>query len=559
MRRFAIAFLCCLFLVTAVSAAGSVTDLQSGTTVASDGTCQVVLTVQLRLEEAPGTVSFPLPADARHVSVDGSSVRTQLEGGKRTVDLSGRFAAAGTYTFVIRYDLPDAVTAESSGKLHLKLEILSGFGYPIEKMRFSVTLPGTPEGTPAFTSTYHQEAVDALLSTQVEGSTIQCEFLQSLNDHETLSMDLPVTQAQFPQSIAKRWSLSYDDILMYILLLLALLYWLAALRFLPGRSSRQASVPTGIPAGELGCRLTGVGVDFAMTVVSWAQMGYLLIQLEDSGRVLLHKRMDMGNERSEFENRYFSALFGKRRTVDGTGFHYARLCAKASRSVPGRRGLLRRSSGNVYIFRGLCAGIGVLDGISLAKAFTQELAWQIILGILLSAMGGWFAWQIQSGAYTVQLRRKFPLYRALAFSLIWLLLGVWSGEVGVVLFALAVQWLGGFAAAYGGKRTELGRETMGQIQGLRHFLRTAPRTQLLQILRRNPDYYYRMAPYAMALGVDRTFARHLGNHQLPECTYLVSDMGGHMTASEWNRLLRETVAALDEHQIRLPWERFMGK
>lgn len=559
MRRVAIAILCCVLLVTAVSAASSVTDLQSGTTVASDGTCQVVLTVQLRLEEAPGTVHFPLPANARHVSLDGGSVRTRLEGGKRMVDLSGKFAAAGNYTFVIRYDLPDAVTADRSGKLHLKLEILSGFAYPIEKMDFSVTLPGAPEGTPTFTSTYHQEAVDALLSVQTEGSTIQCKFLQSLNDHETLSMDLPVTQAQFPQSIAKRWSLSYDDILMYVLLLLALLYWLVALRSLPGRTHRQATAPAGISAGELGCRLTGVGTDFTMTVVSWAQMGYLLIQMEDSGRVLLHKRMDMGNERSEFENRYFSALFGKRRTVDGSGFHYARLCAKAARSVPGRRALLRKSSGNVYIFRGLCAGIGILDGISLAKAFTQELAWQIILGIVLSVMGGWFAWQIQGGAYTVQLRRKFPLYRALAFSLIWLLLGVWSGEAVVVVFVLAVQWLAGLAAAYGGKRNDLGRETMGQIRGLRRFLRTAPQTQLLQILRRNPDYYYRMAPYAMALGVDRAFARHFGKYQLPECTYLVSDMGGHMTASEWNRLLRDAVAALEEHQVRLPWERFLGK
>ncbi len=559
MRRVAIAILCCVLLVTAVSAAGSVTDLQSGTTVASDGTCQVVLTVQLRLEEAPGTVHFPLPANARHVSLDGSSVRTRLEGGKRTVDLSGKFAAAGSYTFVIRYDLPDSVTADRSGKLHLKLEILSGFAYPIEKMGFSVTLPGAPEGTPTFTSTYHQEAVDALLSVKTEGSTINCEFTRSLNDHETLSMDLPVTEAQFPQSIAKRWSLSYDDIFMYVLLLLALLYWLAALRSLPGRTHRQATAPTGISAGELGCRLTGVGTDFTMTVLSWAQMGYLLIQMEDSGRVLLHKRMDMGNERSEFENRYFSVLFGKRRTVDGTGFHYARLCAKASRSVPGRRALLRRSSGNVYIFRGLCAGIGVLDGISLAKAFTQELAWQIILGIVLSVLGGWFAWQIQSGAYTVQLRRKFPLYRALALSVIWLLLGVLSGEAVVVVFVLAVQWLAGLGAAYGGKRSDLGKESMAQIRGLRHFLRTAPQTQLLQILRRNPDYYYRMAPYAMALGVDRAFARHFGNQRLPECTYLVSDMDGHMTASEWNRLLRDAVAALEEHQVRLPWERFFGK
>ena len=39
----------------------------------------------------------------------------------------------------------------------------------------------------------------------------------------------------------------------------------------------------------------------------------------------------------------------------------------------------------------------------------------------------------------------------------------------------------------------------------------------------------------------------------------ISGMDGHLTADEWNQLLRSTVTALDERQLRLPFERFNSK
>ena len=65
-----------------------------------------------------------------------------------------------------------------------------------------------------------------------------------------------------------------------------------------------------------------------MMVFTWAQLGYLLIQTDSGGKVLLHKRMDMGNERSLFENKIFALLFGSRQAVDATGYPYAKLSRK---------------------------------------------------------------------------------------------------------------------------------------------------------------------------------------------------------------------------------------
>jgi len=557
-RRFIIAILCCLLLTTTVSAAGSVDDLQSTTLISDSGSCEVTLTMTVSVDTVPAELDFPLPRDARDISVNGGSAHTTLSDDLRLVDLTGAVSAAGTHTIVIHYDLPDAVREEKE-QLVLTVELLSGFALPVEKLRFTVTLPGKPEHKASFVSTYLQESVESVMDYQVSGSTISCELATSLRDHEALTMQLAVSEDMFPQSVTKQWQLGRDDLIMYGFALLALLYWLITMRCLPPKKTRRTTEPEGLTAGELGTRLCGQGVDFTMMVISWARMGYLQIHMTDSGRVMLHKRMEMGNERSKFENKYFRSLFGRRSITDGTGFHYAQLCRKAAMKRPGFGLCYRRRSGNPVIFRFLAAGVGFMGGICLAAAFVNDTAWRIVLSILLSVLGTVLAWLIQSAAGYILLRQKRPLILAAASSFLWLLLGGWAKEWPVAIFVLVTQWLAGFAAAFGGRRTETGKLIMADILGLRRYLLTVPKDTLLQHLQNNPYYYYSVAPFALALGVDKTLAHRLGDTQLPGCPWLTTGMDGHLTAVEWNQLLRSTVNALDERQLRLPLERLTGK
>lgn len=559
MRRIIFVILCIFLLATTVSATGTVRELTSTTQVDSDGSCQVSLTMQIAMDTADDDLVFPLPRTARDVSLNGHAVRSPLRSGYRIVDLSDVVPGAGIYTVTIQYSLPDSVILDDKDQLFLQFDLLSGFICPIEKMHFTVTLPGTPESRPSFTSTYYQETADSLMDLTVEGNTISATVTSTLKDQETLTMSLAVSEEMFPQSVAKKWKMGTDDVMMLGLAVLALAYWLLTMRCLPPRRSRKAQEPEGLTAGELGSCLTGQGVDFTMLVVSWAQMGYLLIQLDDNGRVLLHKRMDMGNERSDFEIRYFKTLFGQRRTVDGTGFHYARLCQKAARSNPHIRDYYHRSSGNPRIFRILCTAIGLLGGISLATAFVNDTIWQVLLSILLGAVTTASSLVIQAGAKAIHLRRKQYLYLGIGCSVLWLLLGFWSGEWNVAILVIAAQWLCGLAAAYGGRRSDMGKLYMSQILGLRRYLCRVSTAELQRILSVNPDYYYALAPYAMALGVDRAFARQFGKQRLPQCTYMTTGMDGHVTARDWNNLLREAVAAMDERQQRLILEQFLGK
>ena len=558
MRRIIGFLLIIALLAVPVSARSSITSAQSQTQVSANGSCRVTVTFTLQLDAADPELSFPLPTAARDISVNGMPAKSSRDDQARRVDLSSAAHGAGMHTVTITYSLPDVISADSKGKLHLDLQLLGGFGYGIDAFSFTVSLPGPLDATPVFSSTYYQEAVDSVLDYRLEDGILTGSFTTRLQDHESVTLSLPVDAELFPQSMAKQMHIDTIDMMMVVLAVLALFYWLIALRCPIPKKRRCPMPPEGITAGELGCQLTGRGADLSLMVLSWAQMGYVLIHMEDSGRVLIHKRMEMGNERSQFENQIFRSLFGKRKLIDGTGYHYARLCRKVQLNRPGIRDHYRKSTGNPRIFRVLLALIGLLSGVSLAFAFSADTFWRVLLGILLGVMGAAVAWLVQAGAQRIHSNDTLTLWISLAAAALWMLLSTAAGEWNVAIFVLPAQFLAGLAAGYGGRRTEIGLQAMSEILGLRRHLRTIPDEELKRLLRLNPNYYYDLAPYALALGADRAFARQMGKRRLPVCTWLTGGMSN-LTAKEWNRLLRETVTALDAMQKRLPWERLLGR
>lgn len=548
MRRFFIVILCCMLLCTAVFAAGTVSDMRNTTVVSSNGSCAINLVFTVT-HDGSETLRYPLPADAYNITANGNPAKTSQEYLVRWVDLSTSAPAAGTYTITLNYELPDRVVRDKKS-LTLTVPLLNGFPYAIDSLQFSIALPGEFEERPVFTSTYYPEATDSLMDYLVSGNVITGVVTQQLKDHETLTMTLPVSEELFPQTIGKQWSMSNEDLAMFTLALLSLIYWLVFLRSTPPQRVRRTHPTDGMTAGELGCCLIGQGVDFTTMVLSWAQMGYLTIRINRSRRVLLIKQMNMGNERSDLEMRCFKTLFGGRRIVDGGGEYFGRLSRKMSHTVHGAQHYFRKGTGNPMIFRVLSAGIGVFAGISLGSAFASDTTWRVILSLLLSVAGGAAAWLIQAGGRCLHLRKKYALLIAAGCSVVWFALSRIAGEEGIAIFLILTQFLSGVASAYGGRRTEYGRQTMAEVLGLRRYLRKVTTAELRRILLQDPDYYFALAPYAIALGVDKVFASAFDDLQMEDCLYLSDDRQTPKTAAQWNKLLREVVTVLDARQRR---------
>ena len=560
---------CLCMLTTAVSAATSATELNSIITVSADGRCQVTSTVRLHFSEAATKMTFPLPKNAQNVTVGGSSVRTYssaMDPDVILVDLTSLNGITGDYQLMFSYTLPDVIRTEQSqnngillneGKLVMEIPLLSGFEYPVDSMTFSVTMPGEITGKPTFNSTYMQSSVESRINTIIGGQLINGSTTQGMQDREKVSLVMDVSEDMFPGKLLLERTGNPEIIPMSVFGALALLYWIIFMRTWPVFRHDRSIPIEGLTAGELGCRLTAAGVDLTMMVMNWAQLGYLRIMVDKKGRVILERRMDMGNERGETENRIFRSLFSRGDMVDATGARYAKLCRSVEETVSGIREMYTKRAGNVKIFRILGCMVSVFCGICFAMNLAKTQIPQVLLSILFVIFGVVTAWGIQGGMYKIHVRGKIPLYIGTVCGLLWILLGVLAGQWIMGLAVVAGQYLIGLLAAYGGRRSELGIFHAGEVLGLRHFLKKLDEKQLKRLQDNNPDYFFDMLPIAIALGVDTKFAKAFGKTPIPDCPYLLVTRNEKRTASDWALLVRKIADQMDKRQRKMELEKWI--
>ena len=571
MKRIATLLVCAILLAGSLcipaSAESAASSVNLMCTVNSEGDCLATMTVNLRLEETIDKLYFPLPLNAKNISLNNSPVSTSRSAAATLVDISKLSRDyMGDLVLRFEYTIPEAVrvTKINEGKanedwvLQLEVPLLSGFDYPVETLNFTITMPpGKMTNRPSLTSIYRQTSIESDIPFQVAGSQIIGSTKTVMNDHEGVTLTMIVPEEMFPT--VSTYVREGNPELPYIIVfaVLALLYWILTLRTWPIFRTQTTTAPEGITAGELGCRLTLSGGDLTMMVFSWAQLGYLYISVDEKGRVLLYKRMDMGNERSQFENNVYKMLFGARNVVDATGTAYAKLVRKVQRIVPQERNMYRRNSGNVRIFRGLACVCQIFCGICVAMNMTGVLPLAILMAIILMPFSMVTAWLIQDVAYRTHLRGKVPVLIGFVCFLLWILLGLLCGQVWIPLGCVVGQWLYGYLAAYGGRRSDLGRHDAGQVLGLRRHVKRLPKNDVPRFLKNDPDYYFNYAPYALALGVINPYSRAFGKRKLDDCPYLVTKNSGKYTAEEWGHILADTADLMDHRSRQMQIEKWL--
>lgn len=556
MRRIFAILVVIVLLALPVYAANQVTTAGCYATVTSDGNCQVNLVATMHLDAPQEDLQVYLPKGATDVTLNGSRVATSRSGQTRVIKLDNVMGSvAGDFSLNIHYSLTDTVSKNEEDILVLTLPLLSGFDFGITSMEFSVTLPGEITTEPAFSSGYHQADIEKDLTYVISGNTISGKCSKALKDHETLTITMPVTEKMFPQPVVQVESTDVGVAGMIISAALALLYWLIFLRNMPVRRRNSTQPPQGSTAGQLGAILHGRGVNLTFMVLTWAELGYILIHKDRPDRVLLYKQMDMGNERSETERRLFNKLFGKRQTVNAAGEAYAQLAIQAEQKPAQLREMIKPGSGNPKVFRVLVSGIGLFGGVCIALALGSGAALLSLLTCILAIAGGISGWFMQLWLGDLRLHGKQNLLITAIGGGAWLLLSLLGGRVDLGLWMLVGLLVGGVMLECGGRRTEYGRYTKAQVLGLRHYLKTVSIKDLQRISAQNPEYYHTLAPYALALDVGKQFAGGFGKLRLPPCPYLVSDTEAHLTAMQYYERLDGVVRLMEAKKNR----RFLDK
>ena len=561
MRRLSVLLITLFSILALCIWAGAVTQtsqMNVHTAVSADGSCQVAVSATVHLDESKDSLLFPLPDDADRISLNGSWTRTRNVNGMRCIDLSRAMGGfAGDFSFTVNYNLPNRVVKNDVELLELRLPIMSGFSYPTQTLEFTVTLPGNITTKPGFTSGYHQANIEQDLSYTIDGAVITGRSQKTLKDHETLEMILPVTEEMFPQTTVIAPNLEEVNIATMVIAALAALYWIIFLRCFPWLGRSQSSPPEGYSAGEIHAVLNLQGTDLTLMIFTWAQLGYVIIEKSRNGKVLLHKQMEMGNERSSLERRAFKSLFGARQVIDTSGLRYSELWQKIHKLPPDIGSLVQKHSGNLKVFRFLCALAGLCCGVSLGIVISAGAVLQWPLAVLLAVVGFAASYLMQPWVSALFSMNRSRLWIMLSLAALWIVSGIVLKQPSLGIAGAASGFVGGIFLFCAGRRTDAGYQALLQVIGLYRYFLTVPAKELQEIFQANPEYFFDLAPYAMALGADRTFANRFGKLRLPDCPYIRADRTENLTALQWSNQMRAITKAMDDRRKHTFMERFL--
>ncbi len=545
--RTALVIVCCVLLSALVLADNTITEMKTDCNVAQDGSCQITQTLTLALESTETELRFPLGSGAKKAEIAGYQAKQTIEDGITVLVLSSNTGFTGSRTFTVTYTLEDLVT-EDEGIQTLTLPLLCArWPYPISHYDFTVIMPAAFDANPTFLSGYRGDVIEDYITLRAQSGVLSGSVNTALKDHESIDVSLQLESGYFSGAYTT-WSGSWVAAAFQIAFaVLALVYWALTLRSKPLRIVSRNLPPDSTQPGDLPYLLCCGKTDFNMTVCHWASLGYLTLFYSAKGDVALRRRVEMGNERRKLDQKLFSMLFAGEDVCDGASLSYKRTAAKAVDATARfwQRRLYQRSSGSTRIMCALCAFSAAVSTLLCMSMLLPLMTARWLLLVLCFFVGGVLSVLIIRGFAAWQLRNYLGIGLAAVAALALLLLGRLSGALLPALGAIALSLFTGWQTLHGGRRTSLGKQFIEQTLGFRRYLRRLTDGQIKSMLSRDPQYFYRMLPYAETMGMGADFAARFAALNLEPCDWFVEEKEPAHNSKEFYNHWQQALTVLD--------------
>lgn len=452
------------------------------------------------------------------VSREGDYTRIQIGDADRTV------TGEQTYRISYRYALGNDRLPKFD-EVYYNL-IGTGWDTTVDKVDFQVTLPVDfdPDLVGFAAGTTGQRLTDAV-DFAVAGRTIAGRTIRPLTNFEALTLRVELPQGTFVLPDYS-WVASVLIGLIAALAALSLFLWW---RF--GRDDRLIRTvefypPDGMTPAEIGYIFDGNvdNRDVVSLLLYWADRGYLTITELEDGDYRFERRGELGPDAKRFETVMFRSLFASGDTVDLSSLKYTFYrTVETTRSLVGDSfaGKARRvfTVSSVLLepvvtvlsalpvlatlFYGLYQGSGELE----SAAILAVLAGVLVLAPIYLGIHTLRRWRIAGRVVRMVLILLSAVLGAVALGVFGYSMKetvglplVWTATLGTVVIALS--------AAFIRRRTAQGTAWLGRILGLRDFLQRAERDRIIELVDKNPSYFYNVLPYAYVLGVTDKWAKN---------------------------------------------------
>ena len=525
-RIFALVLVCLLFLSLPVSAAAGahVDVMEVSLEVDQNGTAQADVSLKVTADDPLNSLSIGLGPNVSGVDLDGYSAKVRRVDGQTMVTISGENGLPSSMDLHMRYTIRNTVV--SSGDIqHFSVRLLGGIKEAeIDKLTVRVEMPAAFEGIPEFASGYYADGIDNYLDIAVsEAGILTAVSTASLLAGETMDLKIDMAPDYFTLYNVAGRTLLVDQIAMILLALFAAIYWWQALRSPVYAISPQSRPPMGVEPGVAGMLINGQEPDLALMVMDWAAKGYLRVVRMRGRKVMLVRRISMGNERHTYEQEVFARLFARKPEVYCGSKAWLAAKAKAEEAAraywdsrlyekkPGRPRVLRVTAVLFCGFAALYYADQVLPSMYLRILF---LAIVTLAGLV------WGAALQYALKRLPQRRRKRPVICLLLCVLIMVIAWNITGHGAVLLLALLVSVLCAAALFFGPKRKQSGAALQAELLGWRKYLGKLTSKDAQLLLESDPQYYYEALLFAEALGVGRRFSRSFDGIRLDECAFM---------------------------------------
>lgn len=505
--------------LSALDSETAIHSMEVTATLDENGRALVTAKVDMVVVGTAEKLRFSFPAGAKGTSVEGFRSSSDKENGLQYRTVSSKSGFTGSQSFLLTYSLSGLVSGGDASQI-LTLPLLSLQDYRVGKLTFTVVLPKEFSTQPRFSSGYYSELVEDLILYNIGTTSIAGFVNEIMRDNDSLTMTLTLPEDYFNGNYKESSLGSVMTVLAAAALVLALLYWLRTLRNPPLRVQARTLPPDGVNPGDIPFLLAGGASDFNMLVTHWAVLGYLSFFVSKSGHVILRQRMTMGNERRPFERRLFELLFGGEEVCDCASLRYKRVGEKAMQVVPRywAKRLYEKRSGSPLLVKLLCAmacafsSVAAMDAAAPAKLHGLFLLISFVAGfamcwIIFQACGSWY---LNDWLWTGV---------GIGCGLLLLIVGGIGGATMIVLPTVAVTAFLGWQTCHGGLRRPYGDEVIGQTLGFRRFLSHAAEQDVQQLQRRDPQYFYKLLPYAEAMGLGKRFVTLFQDCRLEPCQW----------------------------------------
>ena len=211
-----------------------------------------------------------------------------------------------------------------------------------------------------------------------------------------------------------------------------------------------------------------------------------------------------------------------------------------------RKRLFLSNSGNPFILRLFSGVAGALVGVEIAGGLLTGGVARWILAAGLAVAGFYAGVEIPQILKNVCYKRYRQAAICLGMFLGMLILGVLAGKSSSIFLVMLLFATVAVTTLYGGRRSQLGQDVLAQVRGFRRFLLHVSDHHLVLTLRRDPQYFYKLLPYAQSVGLGKVFAEKFGQRELEPCEYFQVEGKPASTAIEFYDQFRQALEQMEQ-------------